>query len=345
MSGPPSNHDNRDDMCQSSTSLPESSGGEEEVLDHRHVFPVDRSCLLANRIARLRTCQNYVSPKTRRKREMTPAEKKDANYWDKRCKNNEAAKRSREKRRVNDLMLEGQLLALSEENTLLRAEVLSLQYTIGLGKESGQPTRPSHFPITPTLFRPGVGGQPISLLGEQPNLDGLFIRTRLQPTSLTSIGVVDVDQCSPQSFWDSHYFPPSLNSQRIAGASDSAGSVQPKEDIRHKVSSSNDPPSSQEPHSVSNRTFLTAFHALPTSSCPPQSWLLPSLNHPLPAHANRLLPCSSSHFPQAALYPGLPLYLPQDGDREQQSQDIHRNYIDKFNRLSQLRRYLSRDSS
>ncbi|RXN34003.1 nuclear factor interleukin-3-regulated -like protein [Labeo rohita] len=52
----------------------------------------------------------------RRKREFIPHEKKDEGYWDKRRKNNEAAKRSREKRRVNDMVLENRVLALLEEN-------------------------------------------------------------------------------------------------------------------------------------------------------------------------------------------------------------------------------------
>lgn len=68
----------------------------------------------------------------RRKREFTPEEKKDASYWEKRRKNNEAAKRSREKRRVSDYMLETQLVALSEENAALRAELLALKLRYGL---------------------------------------------------------------------------------------------------------------------------------------------------------------------------------------------------------------------
>ncbi|XP_076880695.1 nuclear factor, interleukin 3 regulated, member 4 [Brachyhypopomus gauderio] len=68
----------------------------------------------------------------RRKREFTPEEKKDASYWEKRRKNNEAAKRSREKRRVNDYMLETRLVALCEENAALRAELLSLKLRYGL---------------------------------------------------------------------------------------------------------------------------------------------------------------------------------------------------------------------
>uniref|UniRef100_A0A3P9NU04 BZIP domain-containing protein n=1 Tax=Poecilia reticulata TaxID=8081 RepID=A0A3P9NU04_POERE len=92
------------------------------------LVPVTRPSLLARRLVRLRACRSHLSPVRRRKREMIPADKKDATYWDKRRKNNEAAKRSREKRRINDLLMEGQLLALSEENAQLRAQVLNLQY-------------------------------------------------------------------------------------------------------------------------------------------------------------------------------------------------------------------------
>uniref|UniRef100_A0A4W6FSF9 BZIP domain-containing protein n=1 Tax=Lates calcarifer TaxID=8187 RepID=A0A4W6FSF9_LATCA len=84
--------------------------------------------------ALLSSAPGHASPVTRRKREMVPADRKDSTYWDKRRKNNEAAKRSREKRRLNDLMLEGQLLALTEENAQLRAHVLSMQYHTSLSR-------------------------------------------------------------------------------------------------------------------------------------------------------------------------------------------------------------------
>lgn len=73
-------------------------------------------------------------PKTtcRRKREFIPEEKKDYQYWERRRKNNEAAKRSREKRRINDMVLENKLLALGEENASLKAELLSLKLKFGL---------------------------------------------------------------------------------------------------------------------------------------------------------------------------------------------------------------------
>ncbi|TNN41308.1 Nuclear factor interleukin-3-regulated protein [Liparis tanakae] len=72
----------------------------------------------------------------RRQREFIPVDKKDEGYWDKRRKNNEAAKRSREKRRVNDMVLEGRVLALLEENARLRAELLALKFRFGLVKDS-----------------------------------------------------------------------------------------------------------------------------------------------------------------------------------------------------------------
>ncbi|KAK1884160.1 Nuclear factor interleukin-3-regulated protein [Dissostichus eleginoides] len=68
----------------------------------------------------------------RRKREFIPEEKKDTMYWERRRKNNEAAKRSREKRRVNDMVLENKLMVLGEENTSLKAELLSLKLKFGL---------------------------------------------------------------------------------------------------------------------------------------------------------------------------------------------------------------------
>ncbi|XP_063058124.1 nuclear factor, interleukin 3 regulated, member 3 [Engraulis encrasicolus] len=71
----------------------------------------------------------------RRKREFIPDERKDDSYWDKRKKNNEAAKRSREKRRVNDVVLEGRVMALLEENARLRAELLALKFRFGLVKD------------------------------------------------------------------------------------------------------------------------------------------------------------------------------------------------------------------
>ncbi|XP_057673364.1 uncharacterized protein LOC130904545 [Corythoichthys intestinalis] len=68
----------------------------------------------------------------RRKREFISDEKKDASYWEKRRKNNEAAKRSREKRRLNDMVLENRVIALNNENVKLKSELLQLKLRFGL---------------------------------------------------------------------------------------------------------------------------------------------------------------------------------------------------------------------
>ncbi len=97
----------------------------------------------------------------RRKREFIPEDMKDATYWEKRRKNNEAAKRSREKRRVNDYVLENRFVSLSEENAHLRAELLALKLRYGL-LNPGMPYSPSqralsqltHFGATTFGFLP-----------------------------------------------------------------------------------------------------------------------------------------------------------------------------------------------
>ncbi|XP_073688973.1 nuclear factor, interleukin 3 regulated, member 2 [Garra rufa] len=68
----------------------------------------------------------------RRKREFISDENKDASYWEKRRKNNEAAKRSREKRRFNDMILENRVMALNDENVRLKTELLQLKLRFGL---------------------------------------------------------------------------------------------------------------------------------------------------------------------------------------------------------------------
>ncbi|XP_047427558.1 nuclear factor, interleukin 3 regulated, member 6 [Mugil cephalus] len=96
------------------------------------------------------------SSSIRRKREFIPVDKKDEGYWDKRRKNNEAAKRSREKRRVNDMVLESRVLALLEENARLRAELLALKFRFGLVKD------PSNAPILPLTTDPHHAPQPMT---------------------------------------------------------------------------------------------------------------------------------------------------------------------------------------
>lgn len=70
--------------------------------------------------------------KTRRKkRTFIPDEKKDPVYWSQRSKNNLSAKRSRAKRRMNDLVLETKLTQLNNENQVLKAKIDMLARKFG----------------------------------------------------------------------------------------------------------------------------------------------------------------------------------------------------------------------
>uniref|UniRef100_A0A8C6WFG9 BZIP domain-containing protein n=1 Tax=Neogobius melanostomus TaxID=47308 RepID=A0A8C6WFG9_9GOBI len=125
----------------------------EVVSSSRHLART----LLARTMAQNRTeaevragssCDEDATSNVRRKREFTPAEKKDDGYWNKRRKNNEAAKRSREKRRANDMVLERRVLGLLEENACLRAELLALKFRFGLVKD---PSEVNILPLSTTL--------------------------------------------------------------------------------------------------------------------------------------------------------------------------------------------------
>lgn len=70
---------------------------------------------------------------TRRMREFIPESKKDDEYWMKRQKNNEAAKRSREKRRANDAVMMRRIHELAVENKRLKLEVEVLRRQLGIG--------------------------------------------------------------------------------------------------------------------------------------------------------------------------------------------------------------------
>ena len=68
----------------------------------------------------------------RKQREFIPDFKKDEGYWSKRRKNNEAAKRSREKRRMNDVAMAQKILELTTENTNLKRELEAIKRNFGL---------------------------------------------------------------------------------------------------------------------------------------------------------------------------------------------------------------------
>ncbi|KAF4107895.1 hypothetical protein G5714_010654 [Onychostoma macrolepis] len=65
---------------------------------------------------------------TRRKRQFTPDEQKDSNYWLKRTRNNEAAKRSRQRKRMEEHLLESRAVTLQRENDKLKAALSAVHH-------------------------------------------------------------------------------------------------------------------------------------------------------------------------------------------------------------------------
>lgn len=286
---------------------------------HGFLLPVTRSSVLARRLLGLRACSGHVSPATRRKRAMIPADKKDSSYWDKRRKNNEAAKRSREKRRLNDLMLESQVLALSEENAQLRARVLSLQYHSSLRaeKSKGAACAASTLPSPrathgPALFHAGLWGNsrssPASVLGlRQQDAANYPLETRI-PGFSSHRGAGGLNAPGPQTC---DVLPLSLCPQTALGGRKPA---EVDMDARRQVSSSEDMPNSPSDFSSpvsSIRAILSAPDALPHPSHLPYqapNWLVPRVS-PAAVYNNLVLPWRSSYLPPPAPYPGLPLCL------------------------------------
>jgi vrille protein len=72
----------------------------------------------------------------RKQREFIPDNKKDESYWDRRRRNNEAAKRSREKRRFNDMILEQRVVELTKENHVLKAQLAAVKDKYGTNGEN-----------------------------------------------------------------------------------------------------------------------------------------------------------------------------------------------------------------
>lgn len=327
--------------CQPSSSV-ESNDYVEPDPESGLLFPVSRPPLLARRLLRLRSCTSHVGPATRRKREMVPADKKDDTYWDKRRKNNEAAKRSREKRRLSDLMLENQLLVLSEENTQLRAQVLSLQYHSSLATENSKPAA-SSLSLSP---------RPVASLQA-----GLWGHSRSDPARLRphetgshpfeakvscfrGVGT-GFDSQSPYSgvlpgncTTQSGIFPLSGPGRVLSprAAVEGGRSVEVEMDAQRQVSSSDDLLKSTDASSHPSsciRAFLPTsgtLHQASTLSYPPQNWLVPHLNHSAVCN-NLLLPWRPSYLTPPAIYPGLPIYV-----QERRNQgfgvdaDIHRGF-------------------
>ncbi|XP_031720190.1 uncharacterized protein LOC116392651 [Anarrhichthys ocellatus] len=294
----------------SSSSSVESGGYVEPDPDPGLLFPVTRSSLLTHRLLRLRA--NASGPAARRKREMIPPDKKDSAYWDKRLKNNVAAKRSREKRRLSDLMLEGQLLVLSEENAQLRAQVLSMQYRGDLRAERskaasapGSTLPPSPRPVhSPALFQPRLwghssGGGLASFLGVRQQETAIHPFQAKMPCLSSPRGVGGFTPHGYHNCGTQRGITPCGLSP---GAALEAGRSAEME-AQRQVSSSDDIHNPAE-------AFTSTPDALRHSSIlSHRNWLVPHLNHSAVMYNNFLLPWRSSYLAPPAVYPDLPLYI------------------------------------
>lgn len=247
-------------------------------------------------------------PVTRRKREMIPPDKKDAAYWDKRLKNNELARRSREKRRMKDLILQGRLLALSEENAQLRAQVLRLRCHGSLSVEKSNVASGETLCQTqsPALFQPRVWGDSRS----SPDNPSTFSRT-LDGTGFDS---------------HSHSCGTRQGLLPLSGPR-----VRSTDAYAHHVSASNAAPKAiyaSSHHPFAHRAFVPtpdALHHASVFSYPGPSWLLP---HPSAANIqlynNFLLPWRSPYPTPPSC---LPLYVQgEQGESVSLEEDIQREF-------------------
>ena len=66
----------------------------------------------------------------KKRAQLVPDEQKDGSYWEKRKKNNESAKRSREARRMKEEQIALRVVFLEQENLQLRTEVSLLKSEI-----------------------------------------------------------------------------------------------------------------------------------------------------------------------------------------------------------------------
>lgn len=363
--------------CPSSSILQSS---EDEETGQRPVTPMPRCSSLNHRLLGVQACASRITPSARRitpsasrimpsarrMRQMTPEEKKDASYWDKRRKNNEAAKRSRERRRLSNFMLEGQLLALSEENTKLRAEMLWLQCRFGVAK-GGQPAQASVHNLAPAALKSSLWGfrtNPASLLGEQRDLGDLLHGSRVSWTGASRSGSMGQNFQNPQSHSMSmagssgqpYYLRPQSHSRKRACLQPSeknpqhpysrTGGEEPGSTASYQLCSSKENPEAPEPQSSSKLSPVLPCQASPSFSASthlPQGRFLPSLNNPSLC-SSLVLPWGNPNLHLPPIYYNLPFYLPlQGGELLNHSLDPQQSFksrSDGFSaELAHLRRY------
>lgn len=140
----------------------------------------------------------------RKQREFIPDAKKDESYWDRRRRNNEAAKRSREKRRFNDMILEQRVVELSKENHILKAQLAAIKDKFGINGENivsveqVMASLPSNEQVlsitkrtklsnpTPLIYSPSPSPIPTSVIHQAPVHNTNMVTSSPSHTSLYS---------------------------------------------------------------------------------------------------------------------------------------------------------------
>lgn len=112
----------------------------------------------------------------RRQRDFVPDGTKDARYWVKRIKNNLSAKRSREKRRMADNVMESKVSKLAQENEDLRSELANIKRLVqdNIIKEPKQG-------VAVDVLPPPQGPQTQFVVGVSPQSLPLIIPTYRNP--------------------------------------------------------------------------------------------------------------------------------------------------------------------
>ncbi|KAK2147326.1 hypothetical protein LSH36_559g01010 [Paralvinella palmiformis] len=132
------------------------------------------------------------SRQSRKQREFIPEDLKDESYWIKRRKNNEAAKKSREKRRVNDLVLNQRIAELTNKNTRLEFELKSIKRRFGWPADKPFPLDAEMATMTVTAARNDYLSNSDSESSSNTSFNsGMFAPSRTNPGAAVGCTVTD----------------------------------------------------------------------------------------------------------------------------------------------------------
>ncbi|CAM4794457.1 unnamed protein product [Rotaria magnacalcarata] len=125
----------------------------------------------------------------RKRRDFIPNEMKDNHYWERRRKNNLAAKRSREKRRLNDIVLETKVVELSNENDTLKAKLTLMLSRLNMNETEmeslfEEEQRLGHICLKPATSASNILG-PRNLISDDDDYSSLSTRPKNSSASET----------------------------------------------------------------------------------------------------------------------------------------------------------------